>query len=142
MGNLSLPLLVDKPSYEVRNSPAGGIGRRVSKYAAPALRDDRDLVLSAVRTARFSFRFASERLRSDKSVLLEALKIKPHSFRYASEALRNDPELALKAVKRSAKALKFASDDMKKRMSKIPDKEFSNPQRNPIQFCIHEFSYS
>ena len=42
--------------------------------------------------------FASEELRNDKEVVLEAIKYNKLNFEYASASLRDDKEIALEAV--------------------------------------------
>ncbi len=70
------------------------------EYASKYFRNDKDVVLKAVRQDGRSLKYASKELRADRSVVLEAVKQNEGAFSYASKELKNDKELAMLAVKK------------------------------------------
>ena len=56
--------------------------------------------------------YASEELRNDKEVVLEAVKKYGDALQFASEELRNDKEVVLEAVKENGNAIKYASPEL------------------------------
>ena len=59
------------------------------------LRDDKDLVLAAVRQDGIALTFASKRLKSDPDVVRAAVQQDGRSISSASDKLKRDPEIAL-----------------------------------------------
>ena len=55
----------------------------------------------------------SERLRNDKEIVLEAVRINGNLFEYASENLKNDDEFVFKVINIDIKSLIFASYRLK-----------------------------
>ena len=43
-------------------------------YASERLKDDKDIVLLAVKNSRYVLEYASQRLKDDKDIVLEAVK--------------------------------------------------------------------
>lgn len=72
-------------------------------FAPKALRDDKELILEAIKANRGSMNQilneVSSRLKDDRDVVLEAVKNKSANFEHASERLRGDREIALAAVR-------------------------------------------
>jgi hypothetical protein len=56
---------------------------------------------------------ASAELKNDKEIVLAAVKSSGEVLEYVSDELRNDPEIVLAAVSQNGAALKFASEEMK-----------------------------
>ena len=85
------------------------------KFASKRLRDDKEVVLKAVKIYSSNFKFASKRLRDDKEVVLEAGKDMScfTSFKYASKRLRDDKEVVLKAVNNYPSNIRFASERLR-----------------------------
>lgn len=86
-------------------------------------RDDKQIVLAAIKKSIYSFEYASERLRNDKEVVMAAIKredinpIDPFfgiGLKYASDTIRDNREVVLAALKRDGRFLEFASDRLKK----------------------------
>ena len=67
-------------------------------YATEELRDDKDVIMEAVKNDGQILYYASERLRDDNDVVMEAIKNKPLIFKYASLRLRSDKEYAKLAI--------------------------------------------
>jgi predicted methyltransferase len=65
------------------------------RYASEALRADRDVVFAAVRQNGRALGFASTALRGDEDVVRAAVTNTPSSIECASEELRRDPEMIL-----------------------------------------------
>ncbi|CAB9498904.1 expressed unknown protein [Seminavis robusta] len=68
------------------------------EYAAePMVRDDKDVVLAAVRKNGLSLRHASEALRRDKEIVLAAVSSRPDALKYALGNLRRDKDCLIAA---------------------------------------------
>jgi hypothetical protein len=69
----------------------------------PEFWNDRDIVLAAVRNDRGGYRcvlqFASDHLKNDRKIVLEAVRYNSEAFAYASERLRRDKEVIQVALK-------------------------------------------
>ena len=76
-------------------------------------RDDKEVVLEAVKNYGQALKYTSEPLRNDKEIVLEALKTNGWALEYASNSLKNDKDVVLKAVKTNGLALHHASDKLK-----------------------------
>ena len=96
-------------------------GVPVLEQASAELKNDRELVLAAVKTYAHSLKFASEELRNDKVVVLTAMAafqrygdvVGGSIFQYASKGLKNNKDVVLEAVQISSGALEYASDDLR-----------------------------
>lgn len=72
------------------------------QYVNPELRDDEDVVLTALNSEEpeiHCFKYASDRLKSDKKFVLESMKIIPKSCEYMDVTLKNDKEFILSIIK-------------------------------------------
>jgi hypothetical protein len=83
------------------------------RYASAELKNDREIVMAALKEDSYAFVSASEELKNDKEVVLAALKNRGDVMRYISEALKNDREIVIAALKVDASALQYASDELK-----------------------------
>ena len=104
----------DRHSYVAsfhRHAPAGA--RLNLEYASATLRNDRDVVLTAVQQNGRSLQYASETLRNDRDVVLAAQEQNGVVLYFASETLRNDRDVVLAAVEQNAYALQFASETLR-----------------------------
>lgn len=84
------------------------------QFAAPALRDDRDIVLRAVRKWGVAIKHASERLRADREIVLIAVKRNSAALKYASAELRAELRAGHPSVRQlgtGAVSLSRAEDD-------------------------------
>lgn len=81
------------------------------------LKDDRDTVLVAVTqdppAGSAALEHASLRLRNDREVVLAAVKASGVALEHASLPLRNDREVVLAAVEENGQALSYASNRLK-----------------------------
>ena len=82
-------------------------------HASEELRNDRDFVLAVVKTNGAALGYASEELKNDKDVVLATVKKCGKALVFASEALRNDKDVVLAAVKEDGDALQYASKELK-----------------------------
>lgn len=77
-------------------------------------RDDKSVMMKAIRQHSFALEYASDRLKNDKNLVLKAVKDDGDMLKYASNELRDNKEVVLEAVKnRWGCALKYASDRLK-----------------------------
>ena len=77
------------------------------------LRDNKELILEAVRDNGFSLEYASDQLKNDREVVETAVKQNGDALKYASDQLKNDREVVETAVKQNGDALKYASELLK-----------------------------
>jgi hypothetical protein len=82
--------------------------------ASEELKNDREIVLEAVKSIGLSLEFATKELRNDREIVLEAVKNYGNSLEFASDELRNDSEIVLKALESNKFALKFVSEALRK----------------------------
>ena len=66
--------------------------------ATPAIQDDKEIVLLAVRNNYGNLSYASPRLKDDEEVVTEAIKNDGAAIRYASDRLKGDLEIARMAI--------------------------------------------
>lgn len=59
-------------------------------YASKSLRDDKDMVLTAVSTKGIILKYASKRLRQDKDVAIAAVKQNKKAFEYIDDSIKNE----------------------------------------------------
>ena len=82
--------------------------------ASDELKDDKELVLTAVSKDGVALREASSRLRKDRDVVLAAVKQNPLALDFAlNEDLRDDEEIAIEAIKRNGRALYYLSSRLR-----------------------------
>ena len=72
------------------------------EHASDALKDDREIVLEAVKQNWLALEYASAALKDDREIVLEAVKQDGSALRFASAVLKNDREIVLKARGRQA----------------------------------------
>ena len=61
------------------------------------MREDREIVLEAVKNDGSALKYASENLKEDREIVLEAVKNDGSALEYASENLKEDREIVLEA---------------------------------------------
>ena len=83
------------------------------KYVPYESKEDRELVLAAVRIDGCILEYASEQMQNDREVVLAAVRQNGMALKYADPQLRNNREVVLAAVKKDARALSCASDVLK-----------------------------
>ena len=81
----------------------------VLKYVSERLKNEKEVVLEAVKQDGCVLQYLSERLKNDKEVVLEAVKQQGYALKYTSERLKNDKEVVLEAINQNVFALKYAS---------------------------------
>lgn len=83
------------------------------QYASLRLRDNNEIVSTAVNKTGLSLEHASLRLQNNRGIVLSAVKQTGSALMYASTRLQNDHEIVLSAVTQDRYALKYASDELK-----------------------------
>jgi len=81
-------------------------------HASEDLRRDKEVVLTAVRSAGNALRYAAAPLKGDKEVVLAAVAKDPIALQSATEALTEDKDIVLAAVNGDGRALWLAGDDI------------------------------
>ncbi|MBR8733134.1 hypothetical protein IX329_000707 [Fusobacterium necrophorum] len=83
------------------------------EYADEEIKNDKKVILSAIKKAWYVFRFASKQLRADREVVLAAIEENALNLQYASEELRDDKEIVIKAVRKIGSSINYASERLK-----------------------------
>jgi hypothetical protein len=78
------------------------------------LRGNKIIIKTAITNNAFSIQYAPDEMRNDKEIALIALKKSGHIFKFLSLELRDDKEIALIAVTKCPLSLIYASDRLKK----------------------------
>jgi hypothetical protein len=77
-------------------------------YASNLLKNDREVVLTAVQQYGMNLKFAPKHVK-DREVVMSSVKSNGESLKFACKSIRNHRDIVLAAVKQSGHALKFAS---------------------------------
>lgn len=77
------------------------------------VRQNRELVLQAIRQDYQALQSATRDLRADRHFVLQAVKVQGLSLQYASELLRQDRTVVEAAINQDRMALRFASEDLR-----------------------------
>jgi hypothetical protein len=85
------------------------ISQRILESTSPELRNDKEVVLAAVKQKGYALHFASPELKNDREVVLTAIKENAFSLGDASDALKDDKEVVMAAVRQSARSIECAS---------------------------------
>lgn len=83
------------------------------EYAPSSLRDDKEVVLTAVKSSGDALFDASSRLKGDKEVVLAAVSESPYALQFASSNLQDDKDVVTRAVMLEPSSIRFASRNMK-----------------------------
>lgn len=82
-------------------------------YASKSLRDNDFIVFEAVNRSGAVLIHASDRLKDDKDIVMKAVQEYGAAIEYASPRLKNDREIALEAVKNESYAFDYLSEKLK-----------------------------
>ena len=76
---------------------------------------DRDFVMNAVQQngCALKLKYASDELKNDRAIVLAAVRQSHRALQFASDALKNNKDFMMVAVRRHGDALKYASDELK-----------------------------
>lgn len=119
------------------------------QYLSDELKDDYDVVLSALKENPSTFKYASERLRDNKELALISMKDFGYSLEFASCRLKSDKEVVLTAVTRDGFALEYASDELKNdkdvvlraiESGKFCYSDFGSTIKKDREICINAFT--
>ncbi|KAG2375066.1 hypothetical protein C9374_010070 [Naegleria lovaniensis] len=84
------------------------------KYASDHLKNDKTLVLQAVKNNHNAMQFASQNLKNSKTFAMQVLKnANACVFQYFSDALKGDRDVAEYAVSRQGQLLEYVSQELK-----------------------------
>ena len=84
------------------------------QYASAELQGDREIVLEAVKNNAWALRYASLDCKRDRGILLQVIKIKPDIFAVIEKDLKIDRDFVLDAVRQSGRSLLTASIEFKR----------------------------
>jgi hypothetical protein len=107
-------------THDERQKALDGVSNngRYLQHVCKKLKNDKEIVLTAVTSYAGSLKFASKELKKDHEIVLQAVKKKGSSLAFADYSLKSDPEFMLKSINLSYYSLNFASKNLKN------DKEF------------------
>lgn len=84
-------------------------------YISKKLKEDRDIIIEAVKGYEYVFGCDTPfEIRDDKEVVLEALKFSEEPFTWVSKRLKDDKEVVLQALKFSGSPFAYTSERLKK----------------------------
>lgn len=78
------------------------------------MKNDKEIVLEAVKNEGNAFQYAGEELRNDKEIVLEAINQNGSYLLYAGERMQNDKDVVLQAVRSNEEAFEYASENLQK----------------------------
>ncbi|MGR3912318.1 MAG: DUF4116 domain-containing protein [Candidatus Rhabdochlamydia sp.] len=84
------------------------------KYANDKLKDDPDVVLAAIEKSGYALEYASARLKNDKEFILPILKKHDWTFEFISDELKDDLNIARIVLEEDGWALQYVSERLKK----------------------------
>jgi len=76
-------------------------------------KDDKDIILEALKQNGYYLSHASDRLKNDKETVMFAINNNPVALEYTGLTLRNNKEVVMAAVKQKGEILNFASINLK-----------------------------
>ena len=82
------------------------------QYASEELQADKKIIMYALKKDGRALLFASKLLKADKEVVMEAVKQDGRSLDYASKKLRSDKEVVMEAVKQQGSSFEYASKEL------------------------------
>jgi Domain of unknown function (DUF4116) len=109
-GNLPyMPPYIRKDPTRVKKE-VSSVGRML-EYVSPKLKNNKEIVLAALKADVHSFEFASKKMRSDPDVFLAACSLEK-ALKLTSKEIRSNPEILIKALNNGMLIdyLKYASD--------------------------------
>ena len=107
------------------------------RYASEEFRNDKEIVLEAIKYSYNSLKYASSKLRADREVVLTAVNFNGWAIQYATQELQNDREIVLEAVNHNRDVLSIVSpifqDDAEIVRTAISSEEFQAPFTTILQ---------
>lgn len=79
------------------------------EYASARLQNDKQVVALAIAQCGFALKYASSKLQDDKEIVIASVSQYGNTLEYASPRLQDDKEVVTAAVKHLGDALKYAS---------------------------------
>ena len=94
----------------------------VVKYASPRLQNDIDIIKECIKEYGTSvFEYTNDEIRDNREIMLEAIKVTGFNIQYASDRLRNDEELLKTAFNTCSWAFEYAGDKIKEKYNSADD---------------------
>lgn len=82
------------------------------QYVSKRLKNDTELVISALKTDGLNLQYAGEKLKNNRDIAILSIK-NNGSLKFLNAQLRNDKEIVLSALKNDGSQLQFVSDILK-----------------------------
>ena len=81
-------------------------------------RNNKEVVLAAVKSNGYTLKYASEELKNDKDVVMTAIKEEKYAYKYADEELLKDPDIMVEMIKTGTYDFKKLSEEELEEFSK------------------------
>jgi len=109
------------------------------KYASDKLKNNRNVVITAVSNYGMALEYASDRLKNDKQIVLHAISNSSSALFHASDKLRDDEDVILAAVSKFGYTLKYASENLKNNKNIVCAALISRP--DAFEYMSKELKY-
>ena len=106
---------------------------RALQYVSEELRNDEEIVLAAVKQKGFALKYVPTQFKNSKKIVLEAVKQYGVALQFASLRIQNDKEVVLEAVKQDGFAILYASKGLKN------NKEFARELATEVD-CVFDLN--
>ena len=82
------------------------------QYASDRLRDNKEIILEAVKINGWALKYASPRLKDNKEVVMEAIKNDEFAVMFASDRLKNDRDIANECLSRDGMTYSYLGNEI------------------------------
>ncbi|WP_272522883.1 DUF4116 domain-containing protein, partial [Providencia sp. PROV202] len=96
-------------------------------HASARLKNDMEVVRSAIQNDPYSFAYASDKIKDDELVVSKLMLKYPKIFKYVSKRLKDNEDIVTLAVKQDGSLLEYASDRLKNDMEVVRSAMLNNP---------------
>jgi hypothetical protein len=83
------------------------------EHVSPLLKTDRDVVIEAVRSNGLALQYANETFTKDVNIVHVAVHNEGNSLQYADEILKDNQDIVKTAITQRGRALEYASDNIR-----------------------------
>jgi hypothetical protein len=105
------------------------------EQASARLRNDYQVVMTAVERDPTAIQYASRLMKDDKDIIRMAIRADGLLLRYASTRLRNCRDIVHEAVRENSEAIKYASKDLQKFFHEYPALRSEKRRPWPSVYC-------
>ena len=99
------------------------------RFASPAVRNDKETMLSVLKMRGYHLEYVGEKLKCDKEIVMAAVCEMGDSLRFASPELQDDDEFVMAAITSQPSALRYASERIRS------DKQFIRNNTGSLNYA-------